>query len=67
MKHLPTTNSIQKQSFFMCFLYIYIVTVLSVQKSIYLRMLLFIIMIRKEKKANKNIKVQNLTDIMLDF
>lgn len=30
-------------------------------------MLLFIIIIRKEKKANKNIKVQNLTDILLDF
>lgn len=30
-------------------------------------MLLFIIMIRKEKKANKNTKVQNLTDIMFDF
>lgn len=30
-------------------------------------MLLFITMIRKEKKANKNNKIQNLTDIMFDF
>lgn len=51
----------------MCFLYIYIVTVLSVQNSIYLRMLLFIVMIRNKKKANKSIKVKNLTDIMFDF